>query len=98
MTALRIIIGVLLAAAIGVALIPLAVLLDLHECGSGWGLCPQGLENCRNGYFTGFEMVAWVVVALFLIVVTIAACVRLMRQLDRRRRRSAQAKAPNLRL
>jgi hypothetical protein len=98
MTALRIIIGVLLAAAIGVALIPLAVLLDLHEGGSGWGLCPQGLENCRNGYFTGFEMVAWVVVALFLIVVTIAACVRLMRQLDRRRRRSAPAKAPNLRL
>jgi hypothetical protein len=73
------------------------VLLDLHEGGSGWGLCPQGLENCRNGYFTGFEMVAWVVVALFLIVVTIAACVRLMRQLDRRRR-SAPAKAPNLRL
>ena len=97
MTALRIIIGVLVAAAIGVALIPLAVLLDLHEGGSGWGLCPQGLENCRNGYFTGFEMVAWVVVALFLIVVAIAACIRIMRQVERRRRAAQPARSPNLR-
>lgn len=97
MTALRIIIGVLIAAAIGVALVPLAVLLDLHEGGSGWGLCPEGLDTCRNGYFTGFEMVAWIVVALFIIVTAIALCVRIMRRLERRRRTEPRRPA-NLRL
>ncbi len=86
MTSLRIIIGLLIAAAIAVALVPLWVLLDLHEGGSGWGLCSGGLNTCRNGYFSGFEMLGAVTVALFVIVMLIAVCVRIMRVLERRRR------------
>jgi hypothetical protein len=84
MLPLRILIGVLIAAAIGVALIPLAVLLDLHEGGTGWGLCQQGIDGCRNSYFAGFELLAVVALVLFGIVALIAVCVRLLRWLERR--------------
>ncbi len=84
MLLLRIIIGLLIAAAIGVALIPLAVLLDLHEGGTGWGLCQQGVAGCRNSYFAGFELLGFVALVLFVIVALIAACVRVLRSLERR--------------
>ena len=91
MTTLRIIIGLLIAAAIAVALIPLWVLLDLHEGGSGWGLCADGLNTCRNGYFSGFEMLGTVTLALFVILMMIALCVRIMRVMERRRRNKTGA-------
>jgi hypothetical protein len=84
MLLLRITIGLLIAAAVGVALIPLAVLLDLHEGGTGWGLCQQGVDGCRNSYFAGFELLGVVALVLFAIVALIAACVRMLRILERR--------------
>jgi len=82
MTSLRIVIGVLIAAAVGVALVPLAVLVDLHDGGTGWGLCHQGLNGCRNSYFAGFELFAGVAVALAAILAVIHLCVRLLRRLE----------------
>lgn len=87
MLPLRILIGVLIVAAVGVALIPLAVLLDLHEGGTGWGLCDAGVEGCTNSYFAGFEMLAGVAIALAAILALIAVCVRLMRWMERRKAR-----------
>jgi hypothetical protein len=87
MLPLRILIGVLIAAAVGVALIPLAVLLDLHEGGTGWGLCDAGVEGCTNSYFAGFEMLVGVAIALAAILALIAVCVRLMRWMERRKAR-----------
>lgn len=84
MLPLRIAIGLLIAAAVGVALIPLAVLLDLHEGGTGWGVCEQGIDGCRNSYFAGFELLGVVALILFVIVALIAVCVRLLRWLERR--------------
>jgi len=84
MIPLRVIIGVLIAAAVGVALIPLAVLVDLHEGGTGWGLCEQGVDGCRNSYFAGFELFAAVALALFGILALIHICVRLLRWMERR--------------
>jgi len=84
MTALRAIIVVLVGAAIGVALIPLAVLLDLHRGGTGWGLCQGGLGDCRNSYFAGFELIGWVFAALFILLGMIAMCVRILRYLEAR--------------
>lgn len=84
MIALRVVIGALIAAAIGVALIPLLVLLDIRSGGTGWGLCPSGIGICRNSYFSGFELVAFIAVALFAILALIALCVRLLRIVERR--------------
>ena len=84
MLALRAIIALLIAAAIGVALIPLAVLLDLRRGGSGWGLCTEGLAECRNSYFAGFELIGWMFAALFILLGMIAMCVRILRYLEQR--------------
>jgi hypothetical protein len=89
MVPLRIIIGVLIVAAVGVAVVPLVVLLDLHEGGTGWGLCDAGVEGCTNSYFAGFEMLAGVAIALAVILALIALCIRLMRWLERRQMRSS---------
>lgn len=82
MVAMRALIVALIAAAVGVALIPLMVLLDLRRGGTGWGLCPEGLAECRTSYFDGFELIGWLGVALFIILGMIAACVRILRYLE----------------
>lgn len=85
MTPLRVVIGVLIAVAIGIALVPLAVLVDLHDGGTGWGLCAEGLEGCRNSYFAGFELFGGVVLALFVVLALIHVCVRWLRWMESRR-------------
>ena len=84
MIALRAIIVALIGTAIAVALIPLMVLLDLRRGGSGWGLCAEGLANCRNSYFAGFELIGWIFAALFILLGMIAMCVRILRYLESR--------------
>ncbi len=81
---LRIIIAVLIAAAIGVALVPLLVLMDLGSGGTGWGLCLSGVGVCRNSYFSGFEMVGVLFVALFVILGLIRLFVLLLRWVQKR--------------
>ena len=46
---------VLSALAIGIAMVPILVLIDLLDGGSGWGLCPAGIEACANPYTTAAE-------------------------------------------
>ena len=89
MTVLRAILVVLIAAAIGVALIPLLVLLDLRRGGSGWGLCTGGLGDCRNSYFAGFELIGWIFAALFILLGMIAMCVKILRYLEQRSNRDS---------
>lgn len=84
MVVLRGAIVALIAAAIGVALVPLMVLLDLRRGGTGWGLCPNGLRDCSTTYFAGFELIAWMCAALFILLGMIAACVRILRYLESR--------------
>lgn len=81
---LRIIITLLVAAAVFVAAVPLLIVLDIREGGDGWGLCADGFEGCRTTYFAGFELVAAILVLLFGILGLIAGCVRLLRWLSRR--------------
>ncbi len=80
---LRVLIGALIAVAVAVAVVPLAVLADLKDGGNGWGLCPQGLAVCRNGYFAGFELLAGVVIALGAVLLAIHLCVRALRRMER---------------
>ena len=81
---IRIIIGILIMAAVGVALIPLLVLMDLGSGGTGWGLCLSGVGVCRGSYFSGFEMVAALFVALFIILGLIRVFVLLLRWVQKR--------------
>jgi hypothetical protein len=80
---LRVLIGALIALAVAIAVVPLAVLADLKDGGSGWGLCPQGLAVCRNGYFAGFELLSGVVIALGAVLLAIHLCVRALRRIER---------------
>ncbi len=84
MIILRAFIVGLIGAAVAVALIPLMVLLDLRRGGTGWGLCADGLGDCRNSYFAGFELIGWLFLAMFVLLGMIALCVRVLRHLEAR--------------
>lgn len=91
MVFIRVLIGVVVAAIVGVALIPLFVLLDLRDGGTGWGLCPEGFGGCRTSYFTGFELVAGLLAVMMTLVLLIGVLVRLLRYLRDRRARGVAA-------
>lgn len=71
---------VVLAVAIGV--VPILVLIDLLDGGTGYGLCPGGLEFCDKPYSTGAELVIVLSIALFLTVWGIRMLMRLARRLQ----------------
>jgi len=81
---IRFLIGVVVAAIVGLALIPLFVLLDLRAGGTGWGLCNDGFGRCRTSYFAGFELLAGLLVVMLALVLTIGGLVRLLRYLRSR--------------
>ena len=72
---------ILSAAAIGIALIPILVLIDLLDGGTGWGLCPQGIEACNNPYTTAAEFGILLTLGLFLSVLGIRLLMKLARRL-----------------
>ena len=71
---------VVLAVAIGV--VPILVLIDLLDGGTGYGLCPGGLEFCDKPYSTGAELIIVLTIALFLTVMGIRMLMRLARRLQ----------------
>lgn len=71
---------ILTGAAIVIAAIPILVLIDLLDGGTGWGLCPAGLEACDNPYTT----VAEVAVLLTLGFLGSVLGIRLLAKLARR--------------
>ncbi|MGH3666907.1 MAG: hypothetical protein ACRDU7_01355 [Acidimicrobiia bacterium] len=72
---------ILSAAAIGIALIPILVLIDLLDGGTGWGLCPRGIEACSNPYTTAAEFGVLLTIGLFLSVLGIRLLMKLARRL-----------------
>ena len=71
----------LIALAVGIATVPILVLIDLLDGGTGWGLCPGGLEACEKPYSTGAEMIVLLSVGLFLTVWGIRVLMRLARRM-----------------
>ncbi|HEU4917394.1 MAG TPA: hypothetical protein VFV13_12615 [Acidimicrobiia bacterium] len=69
------------AAAIGIALVPILVLIDLLDGGTGWGLCPQGIEACDNPYTTAAEFGIMLTLGLFVAVLGIRVLMKLARRL-----------------
>lgn len=69
------------ATAIGIALIPILVLIDLLDGGTGWGLCPDGIEACDNPYTTAAEFAVLLTLGLLLSVLGIRLLMKLARRL-----------------
>lgn len=69
------------ATAIGIALIPILVLIDLLDGGTGWGLCPNGIEACENPYSTAAEFAVLLTLGLLLSVLGIRLLMKLARRL-----------------
>ncbi|HUF95806.1 MAG TPA: hypothetical protein VMO52_06955 [Acidimicrobiia bacterium] len=82
MWSIRIAIVLLVVAAIGISVMPILVLLDLLEGGTGWGLCPDGLEACDSPYTTPFEFLVVLAVGLFAVVLAIRVVMKLARRLQ----------------
>lgn len=80
---------VVVLAIVGVAAIPLWVTIDLVGGGSGWGLCPQRLGNCKTSYFEGPELAGLLTLALFVLVAAQRVLTHVIRRLQRRRERVA---------
>lgn len=73
---------VLVLVAIGIGIVPILVLIDLLDGGTGWGLCPGGIESCEKPYSTGAELIIVLSIGLFLTVLGIRLLMRLARRLE----------------
>lgn len=78
----RLAVFILVLVAIAIGIVPILVLIDLLDGGTGWGLCPGGIELCDKPYSTGAELITFLTVGLFLTVAGIRLLVRLARRLD----------------
>ena len=80
---IRIAVGFVVLAIVGVAATPLLVLRDLSNGGSGFGLCSEGVGACANSYFAGFELFAALMLALFLLLGGLAILVKALRMVQK---------------
>jgi hypothetical protein len=80
---LRVLMALLFAAALAVALVPLVILYNLAGGGTGYGVCPHGLESCQASYLGGLEMLLVLVVFLFLLLAAMRMVARGIRHLQR---------------
>ncbi len=78
---IRIAVLILSLAAVGIAIVPLLVLVELLRGGTGYGICPEGISACDIPYSAGPEMVLLLVSALFALVLGIRLLMRLARRL-----------------
>jgi hypothetical protein len=72
----------LTALAIGIAMVPILVLIDLLDGGTGWGLCPAGIEACANPYTTAAEFAVILNLGFLASVMGIRILMRLARRLQ----------------
>lgn len=88
-TSIRVLIVAIITAIVAVALLPLAVLLDLASGGDGLGLCTGGLGSCRTSYFDGPELVGVLGIVLFLLLAALRAALHVRNLAERRRDETA---------
>lgn len=79
---IRILILLLSATAVGIAAVPVIVMIDLLGGGTGFGLCPNGLEACDKPFSTGAEFAMVLTIALFIVVLAIRLLMKLARRLE----------------
>lgn len=71
-SAVKALVVVAILAILAVAAVPLVILLDLTGDGTGWGVCPSGLDSCRVGNFRGPRLA----VVLLAVLLALAAILR----------------------
>ena len=71
--------------AIGLAALPILVLLDLLGGGTGYGLCEGGLAACPERYTAGPALAMYLVISLMVVVALIRIVTHLYRRLQRHR-------------
>lgn len=79
---IRVAILVLGVMAVAIATVPILVLIDLLGGGSGFGLCPGGLQQCEKPYSTGAELIILLSIGLFAVVAGIRILARMARRLQ----------------
>jgi hypothetical protein len=70
------------ALAIGIAMVPILVLIDLLDGGTGWGLCEAGLQACSNPYTTAAEFAVVLTLGFLGSVMGIRLLMRLARHIQ----------------
>jgi hypothetical protein len=81
----RLVRAVLVVAAVILAAVPLFVLLDLAQGGTGYGLCPGGVTRCRNPYTAAPELSALLTIGLIVVLGGLRITNRTLRRLQRPR-------------
>lgn len=71
------------AAAIGIATVPILVMIDLLSGGTGWGLCAGGIEACDNPYTTAAEFAVLLTLGFMGSILGIRLLMKLARRLQR---------------
>jgi hypothetical protein len=75
----------LVVVAVGLAAVPLFVLLDLAQGGSGYGLCPGGVTTCRNPYTAAPELSTLLTTGLIVVLGGLRITNRTLRRLQQPR-------------
>lgn len=81
----RLVRAVLIVVAVGIAAVPLLVLLDLANGGTGYGLCPGGVQRCRNPYTAAPELSILLTGGLFVVLGGLRIVNRTLRSLSQPR-------------
>jgi len=81
---IRVVRAILVLAAVALAAIPLLLLLDLANGGTGYGMCPGGLAHCRSPYTAGPELSILLILGLIVVLFGLRVINRTLRRLDRR--------------
>lgn len=80
---IRLVRAILVVAAVALAAVPLLVLLDLAQGGTGYGLCPGGVRDCRNPYTAAPELSTLLTVGLVVVLAGFRITNRTLRRLQR---------------
>lgn len=80
--AIRVLVLILAVIAVAIAVVPLLVLIDLVGGGTGFGLCPGGLERCDRPYTSGAEIMIILSFALFAVILGIRLLMKLARRMQ----------------
>ena len=78
----RLAVFLLIVAAVAIGIVPIVILIDLLGGGTGWGLCPDGLELCHRPYSAGPELIIVLAAALFVVLAGVRLLMRLARRLQ----------------
>lgn len=79
----RLVRALLVVGAVALAAVPLLVLVDLSDGGTGYGLCDAGLESCRNPYGAALQLAALLTVGLAVVLAGFRITNRMLRRLER---------------